>query len=1855
MNKRSYSKVEKEGFWSGMKNDLLYGISVLTILASATAIYVIGAIYRTMPGINVALAVLLVSAAGVITAQALKFAITRRGLTPGETFLNVFVAGFLSATASNQALLQVPSSWGQLLSISSFTAAIAFLIYFTANAGYMAAKSRHLKTLSSLMIIGTPYVFGWLLLLGNTPILKELAGTISFYRDPLFLEIAGRFIIVLVFNEIVTAAIRLATGKSILRSPRAHMYLIMISLGVVISPYIADAGSSQAVGNLALPLQLVAAFVMTVFSHAPLWGETYLLTGMLLDGTQGTSPSEETIRGNISRGFRKGMAYSGIFISVVYLIRIVLNLGVSQVLMASIPVLIGTIAGALIFPFIKNVLETFDGSKPFFIRLRYSYRNWVLYARGAVFGFGMSYGINIGIFQQPMSTRIPYGLLVGVASSGLVSFIRDLIYSFRNQGKIQTWKIYFFDTLIGAFVGSAVAFYLDTAQVPVIINKFRQYTSAGFEAREYITYPLLNKWGMIDLGAYTGGVKLLYTEAFAGVLNWSVAAWLFAVNRVFMEAYFKKDKSVIKNFFTKEGAQDLIKHLVRVMRWGLWMAPIIFTFLRMMPQPTWYNQDGLIRTFFATFQSITSSTESFQAWSLNVFLYILIYDFFRILVWMDHMGLRVATLVNWSFLGLDRVDEKIARFIGPIAAQKYIPEAVKRFVTWAPLLIPFYLPRGNDWEYLWVTSQSLRTAPLYIRIQEIVTSLSTNQFLVFAVLGITIVTGGFSTRRALRNKKKKKKKKMYKLRSDDYSVCVREDGSVHSTIKKEVYDNWQSQTNIFEYDISRRSYDIIDPCGRSIFIRETSGNKKQEASFWPVIGNFPADKFERSKITKDKLKNKIKTINKNNGIKTEIEITMENGCSNTERWSVSVENTTGKKRNLEIMPYLEWVLNGPNDDRFHPQYSKLFPEIEYVSEANAILAWQKKSKLMGYMAVDYPASGYLNYRLDFIGRARSIWDPEIMETMDFKEPEDTDGYPTFDPIGSMLLDVELKPGDVKKFDLIVGCSENRESAINNIKGCLDTDSAGKSGKNKKSAESKKKERPFIGHGKIPKGTPVPYHRYLNGGDNMLVKTPYTPRPFDHQLCNSQGHAVMLTNRGLHTTSNFNSQQNRLTPDCSDIVTREIPGEAFYIYDIDTGSWFSPTLHPVNNHDAKNEVEYSVEGTAVYRMAHKDVETELTVFVPPEDSAGIYMLKIKNKGKSPKRFRISPYFQMVLAFMPEQGQPGANSPASLTYKKDKKTQALYFENPANTFRKGHAFVAMTEKPDITVTERGKFFGEERGAGNPYMPETGSPSPSPGTDNRPIAGFLKTVAVPAEGEYTVAVIMGQNSEKEKAEKTVEKYRNIEAVKESLKETRNWWRNVMDTCKIETNSDEFDNLQNWLKYQDIVDRVWARRGFYQSSGAYGYRDQLQDTINIMWVDPSMARKQIILHASQQFLEGDVFHWFFTLPDGSTAFACRSHASDNLLWLVWGTVEYIKATGDHSILEEMTSYVFSEDPFEPLPKNPHGIGGLYGRTTRSDTIYRHCLKSIDLVFDKRTGVNGLPLIGAGDWNDGLDEIGSQGKGESVWLGLFLYYSLKDLLKIIEEKDGKDRKDYYERKLNGLKDAIENTWREDRYLRAFHDDGTEIGIEGSGIWEIDALTAAWAVISGVNPERSEIMFNTALDVLEKGNQILLGWPALNEHTKPYLGRSCVYPEGVRENGMYCHGVQWLIKAARILAEKHEKSGNAKKADEYRATTYRLWRKITPVAHTTEKEIEVYGGQPNKQPADILTNFDPGRMIWNGYTGSGGWLFREAVEGVIGGKLEKNKPVLPNDMDKARGDLKIKKVERNIKNSPLKGVESKEK
>lgn len=1802
------------------KRDLVQGAGVVFIAGLAISIYVLGGSGR----LEIGWTALGLAVAGAGLAEWWKYGLTGKHLQAGEVFQDMLVSGLLAASASSLPVLQAPATWSELLLLSRTVAAAAALLYHTANAYRLASSGRHLDAISAALIVGTPYLVGGLLLLASDGLLRVLvsdltAGALSAW--PALLVFVGRVFVLFCFNEAVANGLSVATKRTLLKSVPAHLSLFAVAVGAVAAPGIAAYGSSATVASWPAAWRLIATVLTTIFSQAGLWAEVYLLTGMVLDAIHGQAPSRTSAYGHPVQGMQKAMVFSGSFMGIVYGLGVLGEIPALRSFADSSPVTCAAFYGALAFPLLKTIIESFDGSPPFFQRVVKSYRNPILYLRGAVVGVGLGYGITLALAEKEMSDRVWFGFGVGVAAFAGVNVLRDFLAGLRGAGRVQSWRVYMVQALLGGFIGAAAGFYFDATQVSVVATKFQRYFSAGLAPETYGVYPLVSKWGYINLGPVTGGVSLLFAESLAGVISWSVPAWLFALNRAFLAAYFRKEMAPITGLFTTHGLIQLTQNMIEVLRWGLWMSPVINSFLRPIGEPTWYNQDGLIRTVMAIFHDVTMSPDAFRAWSLQVFIALLAYDAVRILIWLDHMGLRVATLVNLSFLGMDKLEERLARFLAPAATARCIPEAVKRFTTWAPLLIPFYIPRGRDWDYAWSQAEALQRSAQG-QLGPALSTLALPGKLLLLAGAVIVSTALFSMVRWLKNRFASRPLRSSSLSNAVYEVVLKENGELLSRARER------------DYDVSRRSYDFLDPAGRALFVVDLAGDGEPSPRAWPIVGTYPQEIADKPGI---EVGDHFLTVgNTRDGLRATIEISLPNTTDPAELWTITIENLSGRSRPIKVVPYLEWVLNKPDADRGHTQYNRLFAELEYVSPLHAILAWDKHSKAMGLLATDVAPEGFLSSRIDFIGRARSLWTPRVLETLAFAKPQDTDAHPTFDPIGSLLIGTTLAPHEAFRMRLVMGLAGNRQHAIDLIARHL-----GVAVQDVAAVARPRTTFHPIRHGEIPVGTPHPYSEFSPDGRRLLVHTPFTPRPYDHTMSNSRGHIISVTNRGLHTTANGNSQQNRLTPDWPDIVTREVPAEAFYLYDPDRREWFSPTYHPLNDARPLHQVDFGVDGTATYRMTRDTLETELTVFVPPEDPAGVYVLTVRNHADVARRLRLAPYFQMVLAGQPEYAGP-------LRMRFEKTLNTFFFENPRNTFRTGPAFVASSTPAQRVESKRSRFFGAGRGVAHPYFVEHGEPDTTRTPDDRPVAAFLATIEIPARSEYTAVVVLGQADNRKQAEHVIHKYRTVDAARSALDRTRTWWLSLMDTVSVETTNPEFDRYLDWLKYQVLAERIWARRGFYQASGAYGFRDQLQDAVNLLWVDPVLARRQILLHASQQFLEGDVVHWFHCLQDGRTGFAGRTHASDNLLWLAWAAVEYVRATGDDPLLDERTPYLEAEQPFEPLPAGKHGMGFDPLRSSREDSVYRHCLKAIDLVLEQRMGAHGLPLMGTGDWNDGLDEIGSRGKGESVWLGFFLYYILDRMAGIVGTKEGAARQEYYRRRLQELKDALEHTWRGDRYLRAIHDDGTEIGVKDSGVWEIDALTAAWAVMAGINPRRGRTVFDTALGILEKEKTILLGWPPLRGDTKPYLGRSSLYPEGVRENGMYCHGVQWLVGAARILAEHCARAGEADEARRYRETAYRLWLKISPHPHVTADEIETYGGQPNKQAADLVTTFDPGRMIWHGYTGAAGWLFRQALEGVLGVQLVGGEMVPPAELAPA-GDVSLVRISRDVTGSPLQG------
>ncbi|MBM4152094.1 MAG: hypothetical protein FJ220_01045, partial [Kiritimatiellaceae bacterium] len=1204
---------------SGRVHDVLLGCALTLMILSVLGVYAAGEMNR----LNSGWICFAVTAVSVLISLLLKLAIAHRTIFMGETLRNGLFPGLLAAAASKEVLWQAPDSVVGFFQLSGFGATLFVFMYYVATIYRLIRRQKTLSLIGGSVLTATPFVFGLLLALQS------------------FHLLAVQALLIFCVGELIANAWSLIHRDRLLPSLKMHRALIILSILVTLSPRIADLGSGAYVAALPLWLQPVAMIVATMLSQAPLWGIVYLFTSLILGAIQGHAPSGTIAQGEALRGMKKGMIFSGVLMSLFQVTAGLIRTASMQSLYTADPVWFLTIGGAIIFPLFKTIIETFDGSQSFFGRVACAYKDPVLYLRGFVLGLAIAIGAHMDFADLPTTQRIGIGFFSGIAVFGGVSMIRDCLFSAYGLGGLKSWRYYCVESGLGAFIGAGIGFYLDAAQLPILQTKLDLYSSCNLNPADIVTRcqqlrttapneftALISRWGHIQLSAASGGVKILFNEALMGVIGWGIAAPLFAINKAFLSAVLNRDSSSIKRMATRQGLVELGNGAVYVLRWGLWMAPLIFTFLRPMADATWYNQDGLIRTFFAIFNSLTRNAAGFTDWSLTVFSWIIGYAAFQVLIWIDHMGLRVATLVNLSFLGVDQLDERCATFVGADATARFIPEAVKRFTTWAPLLIPFYLPKGDQWAQVFSAGAAIQARPAAWTIGwPLALGLIAAATLFFILL--------FTLRRALIAHHAIKRERPFRLVNNKLAVKLKENGELYSFLTSN------------EIGINRCSFEIVDPSGCLLFVVE-AGKNGAENKVWPIVGNFPGELFTPSKLECDS--ERLQIINLSNDVLTTVTITLPGRNDAVALWQIELQDRSGTARDLKVVPYIEWMLNRPEADRNHTQYNRLYPEMSYNTEFNALEAFHRSTKLHGVLASAIRPIGVLTGRIDFIGRGGSIWSPRALQTLAFQDALNSDALPTFDPIGALLLDAPVPAGGKMSHTILVGCSESKARISEMILGHLKPQIDASLHTQKQAARTLK-----IGHGEIPAGTPDRYTEYESDGNTLRVLTPFTPRPFDHEMANAMGHVVAVTNRGLHSSASGNAQQNRLTPDWADLTGAQVPSEAIYMYDEQTREWFSPCYEPLKDRSAAYDVYFSLDGTAVFKMKKGGVETKLSVHVPLHDPAGVYLLRIRNTGKTARRLRIAPYFQIALAHSPEYA-------GALLTSQDAASGAFFFENP-----------------------------------------------------------------------------------------------------------------------------------------------------------------------------------------------------------------------------------------------------------------------------------------------------------------------------------------------------------------------------------------------------------------------------------------------------------------------------------------------------------------------------------------------------------------------------------------------------------------
>ncbi|HEX4975478.1 MAG TPA: hypothetical protein VFV48_06305, partial [Pseudomonadales bacterium] len=688
----------------------------------------------------------------------------------------------------------------------------------------------------------------------------------------------------------------------------------------------------------------------------------------------------------------------------------------------------------------------------------------------------------------------------------------------------------------------------------------------------------------------------------------------------------------------------------------------------------------------------------------------------------------------------------------------------------------------------------------------------------------------------------------------------------------------------------------------------------------------------------------------------------------------------------------------------------------------------------------------------------------------------------------------------------------------------------------------------------------------------------TQRPMAHVLANPLGHGAIVSNEGALFSFAGNSQQNGLSPFRLDVVPTQAPAQMIYVKDQHSGEIDTPFFVPYRHRNAEHHAVFGL-GYAEFHKRTAERELSLELFLPPDQPIEIRILKLRNKTDQAMQVQVAFYMEIALA------QLVRDSLGHIETAKNNQNGTLYFRNKHNDFQQGWAFVATDLPAPLTETLRSHFVGgEDFDLSAPYMLKHGRPDLTQADDGHRIAVQMANIEVAAHSETALVMLLGQCPTQANADALVRRFCNLSAAQHALEQTKHWWQQHCGVLRVESNRPDVDRMVNhWLPYQLLTSRLWGRAGPNQRSGAFGFRDQLQDVLPLILTQPALARQQILLNAAQQFREGDVLKWWHPSHLGGTGLGQRTRAGDPHLWLPYVLTRYVSGTGDESVLHEIIPYIEGD-------RLPAGVQDrvLSPRLSRDkDSLYAHCKRAIELSLSNM-GAHGLPCIGAGDWNDGFDRVGTAGKGESIWLGFLLYDVLLKFADLAERIEGQEPAVRYRAEAEHLHTALTAQWREDRYVRLISDMGEEVSL-------LDALSAAWPSLSGVaDLERGQLAIETALKKLEQDDLILLLDRPFDEYSSPYLGRIADYPPGVRENGgQYSHGTSWLVDALMSLSQQATAAGQDQRAQYLQKRAAEIWLKISPLDTLTPELWPNYGLAPHQQAADVY--------FAEGYEGHGGW------------------------------------------------------
>ena len=701
----------------------------------------------------------------------------------------------------------------------------------------------------------------------------------------------------------------------------------------------------------------------------------------------------------------------------------------------------------------------------------------------------------------------------------------------------------------------------------------------------------------------------------------------------------------------------------------------------------------------------------------------------------------------------------------------------------------------------------------------------------------------------------------------------------------------------------------------------------------------------------------------------------------------------------------------------------------------------------------------------------------------------------------------------------------------------------------------------------------------------------TPAPWINVVSNPSFGFQVAVEGGGYTWSQ-NSRDNQLTPWSNDPVS-DRPGEVLYVRDLDNGTLWTPTALPIRLEQAPYIVRHG-RGYSRFEVVTQGIALELLQYVPLADSLKISRLTLRNISGRPRRLSVTAFAEWVLGL-----SRGASAPTVVT-EHDAATGAIFARNPWSLHHGGRvAFADLGGRQTAWTADRGEFIGRNCTIDNPAALSAAIPlSQRVGAGLDPCAALQTTVELERDGTTEVVFFLGQAGDAAEARALIERYRaaDLDAVH---REVTGYWQETLGAVQVKTPDRAMDILLNGpLLYQTLACRYWARSAFYQASGAYGFRDQLQDVMSLVVARPELAREHILRAAARQFVEGDFQHWWFP-PAGQ---GVRTRISDDRAWLATVASHYIETTGDTAILDEKV-------PFLDGPALKPGEHDLYfqpGQADEAATLYEHCARGLDRSLE--TGVHGLPLMGTGDWNDGMNRVGEAGHGESVWLGWFFHGALTAFAPVASARNEPARAKAWKAHAEALARALDREgWDGDWYRRGYYDDGTPLGSAESQECRIDSIAQSWAAMSGAGDPARAVRAMAALDreLVHRGDRLALLFTPPFDKTAQEPGYIKGYPPGIRENGgQYTHAAAWSIMGFAAL-------GQGDKAAE-------LFALVNPINHTsTRAGVLRYKVEPYVVAADVYSVAPHvGRGGWTWYTGSAGWLYRAGIEAILGLRIK---------------------------------------